>query len=83
MLEKFEGAFHVKPSPETILTKKLTTEIPQQQQHHHNHHQHKHHHNELGIKFRLKPIYKQMKKPTKRDLVFIDESPDYCDQNST
>lgn len=32
---------------------------------------------------RLKPALKDMKKPTKRDLVFIDYSPDYCERNET
>jgi len=32
---------------------------------------------------RLKPYIEGMKRPTKRDLVFIEESPDYCEQNNT
>ena len=30
---------------------------------------------------KLKRISKDMKKPTKSDLVYLDESPDYCDKN--
>lgn len=32
---------------------------------------------------RLKPVMKDMKKPTKRDLVFIDSSMNYCERNKT
>lgn len=38
---------------------------------------------EIKGKLRLKPFDREMKKPTKRDLVFMDESPDYCDRNET
>lgn len=34
-------------------------------------------------KKKLVVIDKNMKKPTKKDLVFIDDSPDYCDRNQT
>lgn len=34
-------------------------------------------------KLRLKPMLKEMKKPTKKDLVFIEESPTYCERNET
>ena len=34
-------------------------------------------------KNKLHVVEKNMKKPTKKDLVFLDESPDYCDRNLT
>lgn len=34
-------------------------------------------------KLRLKPILKEMKRPTKKDLVFLDDSPTYCERNET
>lgn len=34
-------------------------------------------------KLRLKPVMKEMKKPTKKDLVYIEESPTYCERNET
>lgn len=34
-------------------------------------------------KMRLKPVLKDMKRPTKKDLVFMDDSPTYCDRNET
>ena len=33
-----------------------------------------------GLK--LKPITPQQKRPTRKDLVYIDESPDYCEANA-
>ena len=32
---------------------------------------------------KLQVIDKNMKKPTRKDLVFLDESPDYCERNQT
>jgi hypothetical protein len=34
-------------------------------------------------KLRLKPVLKEMKRPTKKDLVFLDDSPTYCERNET
>ncbi|ODM89412.1 Protein Wnt-7b [Orchesella cincta] len=41
------------------------------------------HSNGKPTKLRLKPMMKEMKKPTKKDLVYIEESPTYCDRNET
>lgn len=35
------------------------------------------------VKGRLKPIRKDAKRPSKKDLVFFDDSPDYCQSNET
>lgn len=32
---------------------------------------------------RLKPVLREMKRPTKKDLVFLDDSPTYCEKNET
>ena len=32
-------------------------------------------------KVRLKPTHKDVKRPSKKDLVFLDDSPDYCQSN--
>ena len=32
-------------------------------------------------KNRLRPLDRRQKRPTKKDLVYMQESPDYCDQN--
>jgi hypothetical protein len=63
--EKFEGAFRMKAIVRDTNVNTLSAGIPFQK------------HSTL----RLKPYLKGMKRPTKRDLVFIDESPDYCDRN--
>ncbi|KAI1301750.1 Protein Wnt-5a [Halotydeus destructor] len=34
-------------------------------------------------RLRLKPAIRDAKKPSKKDLVFLDDSPDYCTQNET
>ncbi|OXA51732.1 Protein Wnt-4 [Folsomia candida] len=34
-------------------------------------------------KLRLKPVLREMKRPTKKDLVFLDDSPTYCEKNET
>jgi len=34
-------------------------------------------------KLRLKPVWKDMKRPSKKDLVYLDDSPTYCDRNET
>lgn len=33
--------------------------------------------------FKLVVADKQMKKPTRKDLVYLDDSPDYCERNQT
>ena len=34
-------------------------------------------------KTKLQILEKGMKKPTKKDLVYLDDSPDYCERNIT
>lgn len=34
-------------------------------------------------KKKLYVVDKHMKKPTRKDLVYLDESPDYCERNQT
>lgn len=35
------------------------------------------------LKKKLLVVDKNMKKPTKKDLVYLDDSPDYCERNQT
>ncbi len=35
------------------------------------------------LKKKLLVVDKHMKKPTKKDLVYLDDSPDYCERNQT
>lgn len=35
------------------------------------------------LKNKLLVVDKNMKKPTKKDLVYLDDSPDYCERNQT
>ena len=39
--------------------------------------------NSKKMKKKLLVVDKHMKKPTKMDLVFLDDSPDYCERNQT
>lgn len=39
--------------------------------------------NAKKLKKKLLVVDKQMKKPTKKDLVYLDDSPDYCERNQT
>lgn len=32
---------------------------------------------------KLKPVMREVKRPGKKDLVYIDDSPDYCQKNET
>ena len=44
------------------------------------------HHMTYNLKKKKKKLHvidKNMKKPTRKDLVFLDESPDYCERNQT
>lgn len=34
-------------------------------------------------KMKLTVVDKHMKKPTRKDLVYLDDSPDYCERNQT
>jgi len=33
----------------------------------------------IAAKVKLKPVDRRQKRPTRRDLVYLDQSPDYCD----
>lgn len=39
--------------------------------------------NSKKLKKKLLVVDKHMKKPTKKDLVYLDDSPDYCERNQT
>ena len=39
--------------------------------------------NTKKLKKKLLVVDKHMKKPTKKDLVYLDDSPDYCERNQT
>ena len=70
--ERFEGAFRMRPvlrdGPAELNKGKSSPSSPPPAQ---------------TQSLRLKPYIEGMKRPTKRDLVFIEESPDYCEQNQT
>lgn len=39
--------------------------------------------NNKNSKFKLVIADKQMKKPTRKDLVYLEDSPNYCERNQT
>ena len=68
LMERFEGAFQMTYRGGGIASSSIST-------------------SSSGVAKKLKKkllvVDKNMKKPTKKDLVYLDDSPDYCERNQT
>jgi wingless-type MMTV integration site family protein 4 len=67
LMERFEGAFQMTYRGGGIASRSISISSGATKK----------------LKKKLLVVDKNMKKPTKKDLVYLDDSPDYCERNQT